>query len=80
MAHIEHIVPVGEMKAMARGRPKAADPKVQRNIYPPTSMWDRIAARAGDRPIGEVAVELMGRGLAAAEAADKRKATSNADA
>lgn len=46
-------------------RPKSDDPKVQRNIYPPTSVWDRIVAKAKveGKPAGEVAVRLMVKSL-----------------
>lgn len=51
-------------------RPKAEDPKVQRNIYPPTSLWDRVSALAekqGKR-VGELFVTLAAEGLEAREA------------
>jgi hypothetical protein len=42
-------------------RPKSSDPRTQRNIYPLTSVWDRIAALAASegKPTSEVAVRLM---------------------
>lgn len=51
------------------GRPPAKDPKVQRNIYPPSSLWERVTALAETerRRVGEMAVILLERGVDAAE-------------
>lgn len=51
-------------------RPKSTDPKTQRNVYPPSSMWDEIVklATAEGRPASEVFVSL------AREALDMRAA------
>jgi hypothetical protein len=50
-------------------RPKAEDPKIQRNVYPPTSLWERIKEIADQtgRPVGEVAVAFMERGVSSAD-------------
>jgi hypothetical protein len=46
---------------MPKGRPQAADPKVQRNIYPPTSLWSRIEKLADKdrRPVAQYVVILL---------------------
>lgn len=51
------------------GRPPAKDPKVQRNIYPPTSLWDRVVAlaEADRRRPAEMAVMLLEKGVKVAE-------------
>lgn len=55
-------------------RPKSTDPKVQRNIYPPTSLWEWIAsiAKVEGRPAGEVAVEMLAEAKQARIEADSR--------
>lgn len=46
-------------------RPKAEDPKVQRNVYPPTSLWEAIDvhAKAHGMRTGELFVGLAAEGL-----------------
>lgn len=46
-------------------RPKSDNPKVQRNIYPPASLWESIAAlaEASGKRTGELFVELAAEGL-----------------
>lgn len=45
------------------GRPKAADPKTQRNIYPPDSMWRRVEAAAAARGIKPPDLVIFALGL-----------------
>lgn len=53
-------------------RPTEDDPKVQRNVYPRQSLWERIEAAAkadGDRPVAQFTAILLGEAM---EARDRR--------